>query len=646
MATSPDSAILKVTVDTVIPAIPSAPVLLPALETGVSGGIVLSDAGNITFSITDAAPYFRVYRASGDDPTHTYTLVSGDYAAGTLFTDSVQGYWDYVCTAVDAAGNESAPSVPVAVWNTVNFPTPNAPVLEPGSDTGISDTDGVTADGTPSIGIPDWSYPVPGYYRLMVDGQFATADSPSGCPAGTTVTLSVADGVHYVSLVAVCPDMGEESAPSDPLAVTVVTKPWTSADGWAGTQDGNFNSSVLASVFSGWYSEITAVAVQPDGKIVAVGYVANCAVGNTDPFDGIGCDLFVARFDSDGSLDPNFGNGTGVVELELNDGSEAQAVAIEPDGSIIVGGQSLTGTEMNLGHGTIGVGWTSYRLLVKICPTGASYEYLDDGTSTDTDMCDITGVALQPDGEVVAVGDNAVDAYRAERFSEAGGCTGLAAIPSPVPTQTNPSVAIGADGSILIAGTYYGGGSVVLWKLGSDFSPDPVFGGNGTGTLVCSLSTCGLDLPSAFVRSIAIQSGNILVGGESSTTGFLIRLQANGDPDGSFGNGSGGVVVNYGTSATEGTSVSAIAIEPDGDIVLAGGSVLLTGPDFGWQVAALCRLSSNGTPDTSFGNYGWATEHVTDQLRFLCRRGLGKRRRTSDGGRVLSQIRVRGPTPD
>lgn len=78
--------------------------------------------------------------------------------------------------------------------------------------------------------------------------------------------------------------------------------------------------------------DITALAVQPDGKIVAAGYRG---------FPG-GTNLVVARFNTDGSLDEGFGN-TGSTEALIEGTNEhAVSVLIDPQGKILVVGRQYT----------------------------------------------------------------------------------------------------------------------------------------------------------------------------------------------------------------------------------------------------------------------------------------------------------------
>lgn len=75
-----------------------------------------------------------------------------------------------------------------------------------------------------------------------------------------------------------------------------------------------------------------ALAIQPDGKIVVAGHGGDHGNGN---------DWLVIRYNPDGSLDTNFAVG-GIFTLFIGDaiGSGAQGVAIQKDGKIVTGGEA------------------------------------------------------------------------------------------------------------------------------------------------------------------------------------------------------------------------------------------------------------------------------------------------------------------
>jgi uncharacterized delta-60 repeat protein len=87
-------------------------------------------------------------------------------------------------------------------------------------------------------------------------------------------------------------------------------------------------------------SYISAVAQQPDGKLVVAGYTDSAGVENDD--------FAVARLRTDLTLDPTF-NGTGKNIFAFDRGGynvdEAYAVAIRPDGKIVVAGFAQTASD-------------------------------------------------------------------------------------------------------------------------------------------------------------------------------------------------------------------------------------------------------------------------------------------------------------
>ena len=78
--------------------------------------------------------------------------------------------------------------------------------------------------------------------------------------------------------------------------------------------------------------QATAIVLQADGKIVVVGY------GQVINLNHSG--FIMARYGSDGSLDSTFGDGGVVITPINNNNDEAHAVALQPNGQIVVAGQS------------------------------------------------------------------------------------------------------------------------------------------------------------------------------------------------------------------------------------------------------------------------------------------------------------------
>jgi uncharacterized delta-60 repeat protein len=102
-----------------------------------------------------------------------------------------------------------------------------------------------------------------------------------------------------------------------------------------GHLDTSFGTNgLVTTAFGSTDDEGSAVAVQPDGKIVPAGYSYQ---------DDTSSDIALARFNPDGSLDASFGS-SGVVTSAALPSAEAEAngVALEPDGKIVVAGNAYS----------------------------------------------------------------------------------------------------------------------------------------------------------------------------------------------------------------------------------------------------------------------------------------------------------------
>jgi hypothetical protein len=122
------------------------------------------------------------------------------------------------------AGNESAPSTPLSiVIDTIAPAAPDAVDLLPASDTGISNTDNITADNTPSFILPVLA--VDETPNLYVDGVKVPAVYDPVTNTLTPVT-PLDDGSHNITLT-ITDVAGNESAPSLalPIVVDIVAPP-------------------------------------------------------------------------------------------------------------------------------------------------------------------------------------------------------------------------------------------------------------------------------------------------------------------------------------------------------------------------------------------------------------------------------------
>jgi uncharacterized delta-60 repeat protein len=146
-------------------------------------------------------------------------------------------------------------------------------------------------------------------------------------------------------------------------------------------------------------SKAGSVLITPDGKILAGGY---------------GFGMFLIRLNEDGSFDTSFGDGDGIATPTFGEpgsvSSSAIDLALQPDGRILIGGQ-WEPIEFKSE-------WAVARLYYNGMPDttfgshGLTSEAFEGGGYEDY----ATGVALQPDGNIVLVGNSGSAKYPSESF--------------------------------------------------------------------------------------------------------------------------------------------------------------------------------------------------------------------------------------
>jgi uncharacterized delta-60 repeat protein len=161
-----------------------------------------------------------------------------------------------------------------------------------------------------------------------------------------------------------------------------------------GTLDASFGVDGIATALPApGGAALQALAVQPDGKIVAVG-------GGTD---AEGNATFVAaRFTPTGSLDSSFnGDGTRIIDTPEGD-AIANAVGLQPDGKIVLAGTAQISNGAN-------------NVFARLNPDGTNDTDFGDGglvlvqTMPDQDLGGMSAVAAQPDRTIVAAGLGGTD---------------------------------------------------------------------------------------------------------------------------------------------------------------------------------------------------------------------------------------------
>ena len=205
-------------------------------------------------------------------------------------------------------------------------------------------------------------------------------------------------------------------------------------------------------------SAAEALAIQPDGRIVVVGWNGNVAV---------------ARLKPDGSNDPAFG-GTRFVDFGSFD--LGQAVALQPDGKIVVVGRTsdnVTIARLNA-NGSLDMGFGS-----------GGKRTIDYGGRDGAE-----GVAVQPDGKILVAGFGGADRnLLVTRLHGDGtndtdfGSGGTARIDFGLGPEEGRALALQADGKIVVAGFTIGStgnfDDVAIARLNPGGAPDMGFGVQG-----------------------------------------------------------------------------------------------------------------------------------------------------------------------
>ena len=374
------------------------------------------------------------------------------------------------------------------------------------------------------------------------------------------------------------------------LAAPVILDP---TFGTGGTVITNFGSDGLFNP-----SNVQDIVLQPDGKIIAAGSCSFCNRG----------DFALARYNTDGSLDTTFDT-DGIVTTDFNNNSEVgRAVALQPDGKIVMAGFST-------------------ELLVD--DKFALARYNSDGsldTSFDTDGKVITpigssdnalAVAVQSDGKILVAGgaligtnfDFALVRYNSDGSKDTSfdadgiALTGFGSDRG----DAAEAITLQSDGRIILAGSSFNRNTnnldFALARYNSDGSLDNTFDADGKVTTDFGISVFG--------NAMTLQSdGKIVMAGTwSSSNGIdadivLARYSSNGLLDTTFDT-DGKVTWDFGGREI----ANDVAIDSGGKIVVAGST---SGPtQFPLSQFALARYNSNGSPDTTFDTDGIVSTSIS-----------------------------------
>jgi uncharacterized delta-60 repeat protein len=168
------------------------------------------------------------------------------------------------------------------------------------------------------------------------------------------------------------------------LAVTTPSQV-AAADGVLDTSFGT--AGVAITDFTGAEDSISALVVQPDGKILTAGRAGSSEVYN----------FALARYNTDGSLDASFGNGGKVTTIFPNAvSSQAYAIVLQPDGKIVTAGWTYSPKNR------------SFALARYNSDGSLDAAFGNGGTVAtsfgDADKAEAYAIAIQADSKIVAAG--------------------------------------------------------------------------------------------------------------------------------------------------------------------------------------------------------------------------------------------------
>jgi uncharacterized delta-60 repeat protein len=297
---------------------------------------------------------------------------------------------------------------------------------------------------------------------------------------------------------------------------------------------------------------VLCMALQQDGKIVVAGVFTN--------FNGAAAEKIV-RLNPDGSVDPAF-----MPQVPGN----IHAMALQPDGEILIGGQGL---------------WARHpaRKFIRLEPDGRRDTQFHGQAAYNADVRAIT---IQPDGGILVGGsftkvatmehhalirlDSNDQIDSSFSTSTAGSAVVLSIAPQP-------------DGKVIAAGVFKNFGNASETHL-VQLDPD--------GTVDAKFNDAAY--ADENIRQVLPQKdGRILACGYSSDTNgtpssYITRLNPDGSPDAGFH-----------FASKPGDAFWSMALQPDGKIII-GGYYEIGNQINNMLQPILVRLNPDGSPDKSF----------------------------------------------
>lgn len=254
-----------------------------------------------------------------------------------------------------------------------------------------------------------------------------------------------------------------------------------------------------------------AMRIQTDGKIILAG----------SALDGSNYDVALARYNANGSLDTTF-NSTGKVTTPVLAGHDvANAVAVRPDGKIVVAGYAFNGLVSNFA-------------VLRYNANGSLDTTFDTDGKLTTSILGVddaaTGVAVQADGKVVAAGyakNGAVLNFAVARYNTDGSLDTSFDTDGKVTTSilggndAATAVLIQSNGKIVVSGTAANVNDydVAVARYNANGSLDASFDADGKVSY-----SFGTETDNVGYAVTLDAAGQIVIAGESGTRFMTLRL--------------------------------------------------------------------------------------------------------------------------
>jgi len=382
------------------------------------------------------------------------------------------------------------------------------------------------------------------------------------------------------------------------LSALAIAAPASAAS--PGSLNSAFGSDGIVNL--GTQTQLFADAVQSNGDVVVVG---ESGVGSS-------ADVLLERFTPSGQLDPSFGTG-GIVEgpavtTSLGTGSLARAVAIQPDGKIVIVGKATT-PNASATDGLLVERYDANGTLDTSFGSGGVVNLIS------TSFGDGYGVAIQPNGDIVATGSSDISGVpyaTVARLTPTGsldssfGHDGTDVLDLGAYSYAL-AVALQANGDIVLAGSQSPGlqtTNTLIARLTPTGAADLTFAGTGA---VAKQYAPGGGAFSSFQAVTVLSDGEIVAAGDASggnetADAFVVRFTSAGAPDSSFGSGGAAYALaaeNWSEQNDIIPGAAGLTIAANGDAI-AGGQFVDGIASYG----TLWAFTTAGKLDTTFGKDG------------------------------------------